>query len=159
MSRQLFELVQFEQNIRKHVKDNLKTLKKRAKKSRKNKNDLTGDEARQQLTAALDLLGTYIDTAATKEAAELEARTDLKIDGDVLLENVPVRLLVLLRSPVNRIRKAAREVSRLQPDAEVSALHARAERLRDSIDRTIDRANGLEVEDQRVSQAILEYLR
>ena len=159
MSHRLFELVEFEKSVRGVIKDRLKSLRKTAKKARKGAGDASAEELRAELDGLFELVAAYVDTAAAREVGERAARTDLEVDGEVILTDVSPRLLLQVKKPLKRLRKAARELDRLDPHPEVSAIASRADRLRSAIDRAVERANGVHVEEHQVAQAVLDYLR
>ena len=159
MSQPLEAFVQFEKSIRKMVKKKAKGLRKSAKKARKKKKrKLPAEDAREQLDEVFSLLDKHVDTAFSREFGEASVRVDLVLDGDVLLEQVPPRLLVSLRKPVKRVRKAARELVKLHGD-EFEALAGRANRLEEALLAALDEANATAVDQRQASTALVNYLR
>jgi uncharacterized FlaG/YvyC family protein len=159
MTQPLEAFVQFEKSIRKMVEKKAKGVRKSAKKARKNKKrELPTEEAREQIDEIFSLLEKHVDTAVSREFGEATTRVDLVLDDDVLLEQVPPRLLVALRKPVKRIRKASRALVKLHGD-EFQELASRASRLQEAIDAALERANATPVDERQASKALVDYLR
>jgi hypothetical protein len=159
MAQPLEAFVQFEKSVRKMAKKKLKRLRKRAKKARKKKRlKLSEADAREQLRDAFSLFDKHINTAVSREFGESDVRVDLVVEGELLLEQVPPRVLVTLRKQAKYVRKAAKELVKLHGD-EFKPLASRASRLEEAITETLREANERPVEERPVSDAVVSYLR
>ncbi|MFP4599702.1 MAG: hypothetical protein ACLFVJ_15700 [Persicimonas sp.] len=160
MTQRLEDLVQFEKSIGKTVKKQLKGLRKSAKKARKKSDrELTKEEARGKLDEVMPLLARHADTAAARASGDADTRVDLVVDGEILVEDVPVQALVVVRKQVKRLRKLGDELALLHGEDDFVKMGDRARRLQAALDAAIREANATQVAEREISPAIIEYLR
>lgn len=160
MTQSLDDFIHFEKSIYKTTKRQIKSLRKTAKKARKTseEEELSADQAREQLDEIYTLFAEHINTAAGREVAEARVLVDLVVGDRVLLEQVPPRLLVTLRRQVKRFRKAADQLVVLHGE-EFRGLAERALLLQEAIERAVAKANQAPVDQVEVAQAVVGYLR
>ena len=159
MNQPLEALVQFEKSVYKLAKKRLKSLKKGAKKARKKDDrELSIDEARSELHETLDLLSQHADTSARRELAEANARADVVVDGQVLLEDVPARVLATVGKQLRRLEKTTQELMRLHPDADFERLSARASTLSLAVQTALQEANQTTAPERKIGEALVGYL-
>lgn len=173
MTQTLEDAVQFSKSVGKLVKKELKSLYKDAKEERKyherSKKEaeeteeeetmgLSVDDAKRRLEEVLPLFARHVDTAATRDFAEAEMRTSVAVEGETLLEDVPVRLLLPLRKKLKRLYKAADVLADTYEDPEFVELLTRAGKLREAVEQALKSANETEVEAREVSATLLGYL-
>ncbi|QDG50519.1 hypothetical protein FIV42_07165 [Persicimonas caeni] len=160
MSQPLEALVYFQKSVYKLAKKQLKSLGKDAKKARKKEDcELADAEARAQLDETLDLVARQLDVAASREAAEATARASVVVDGEVLLEDVPPRVLVTLRKQLGRLSKTAGELAKLHADSDYESLATRAQTLEQAVVGALQEANQTPAPERHVSQKVLAYLK
>lgn len=159
MNQPLEALVQFEKSVYKLAKTKLKTLKKDAKKARKKDDrELSLDDARSELRETLDLLAQHADTSASRELAEANARADIVVDGQVLVEDVPARVLATVGKQLRRLEKTTHELMRLHPDADFERLSARASSLNLAVQTALQEANQTTADERKIGEALIGYL-
>lgn len=153
MSKRLTRILEQEKSAYKNAKRQLKSLKKRAKKS-----EVTADEALDELKSARTTLAEAIDLVATREFGDSTTRADIVVDGDPVLQDVPVRFLVVLEKHIKRLRKAVWEVPDLSQHPELDAIAARADKLYHAVRMARQEANLKHIDEVEVADSILDYV-
>lgn len=159
MTQPLEALVHFEKSVYKLTKKQLKSLGKDAKKARKKDDrELADAEARERLDETLELLTQFFDTAASREAAEAEARADVVVDGQALIEGAPARVLVAVAKQLRRLSKATQELAALHPDANYDTFAERTATLEAAVQTALDEANQTPAPERKIGEALVGYL-
>ena len=153
MSKQLARVLEREKSAYKSAKHDLKGLKKRAKKDH-----LAPDEVYDELSSLQDQLGEAIDLLATREWGDSRTRTDVTVDGETILEQVPVRFLVVLEKHLKRMRKVLWKTDNVADDERVDRFSDRLEKLFLSVRTARQEANLSRVEEVNVSDRVFNYL-
>jgi hypothetical protein len=159
MTQPLEALVHFEKSVYKLTKKQFKSLAKDAKKARKKEDrELADSEARERLGETLELLTQFFDTAASREAAEADARADVVVDGEVLIERAPARVLVAVAKQLRRLSKTTQELAALHPDADYDQLAERTATLEAAVQTALAEANQTLAPERKIGEALVEYV-
>lgn len=153
MSHPLNRVLELEKSAYKDAKYSLKSLKKEVKKEH-----LEPDEVYEELDGLRDELGEAIDLVATKEWGDARTRTDVVVDGETVLEEVPVRFLVVLEKHLKRIRKVLNETDDVRDDERVDRFSDRVEKLYMSVRTARQEANLTRVDEVDISEQVFDYL-
>lgn len=153
MSTRLNRVLHQEKSAYKSAKKRLKSLKKAAKKS-----DLSSDDVFEEFLGLRERLSEAINLAATKEWGDASNRADVIIDGDAIIEDVPVRFLVILEKHLKRMNKVLWKMPDLAQNPKLDEMSARIERLRNEVRAARQEANLKRVEERNVARPVLDYI-
>ena len=153
MSHPLNRVLELEKSAYKDAKYSLKSLKKEVKKEH-----LEPDEVYEELDGLRDELGEAIDLLATKEWGDARTRTDVVVDGETVLEELPVRFLVVLEKHLKRIRKVLNKTDDVRDNEKVDRFSDRVEKLYMSVRTARQEANLTRVDEVDISEQVFDYL-
>lgn len=153
MSTRLNRVLHREKSAYKSLKKRLKSLTKSAKKS-----GMSSDELYDELAGMQDKIAEAIDLAATKEFGDATQRTDVIVDGQTILEQVPVRFLVILEKHLERMQKTLWKTPDLSEHPELDELSVRLEKLRNEVRAARQEANLERIEEVNLAEPVLDYL-
>lgn len=153
MSQQLARILEREKSAYKSAKYDLKSLRKRAKKEH-----LAPDQVYTELRELKSEIAEAIDLLATREWGDARTRTDVTVDGETILEQVPVRFLVVLEKHLKRIRKVLWKTENLSDDPRADRFADRVEKLFLGVRTARQEANLSRVEEVKVADRIFDYL-
>ena len=153
MSKPLARVLEREKSAYKSAKYDLKSLKKRAKKEH-----LEPGAVYNELQGLRTQLGEAIDLLATREWGDARTRTDVVVDDETILEQVPVRFLVVLEKHLKRLRKVLWKTDNLADDERVDRFSDRVENLFLAVRTARQEANLTRVDEVNVSDQVFNYL-
>ncbi len=153
MSQPLNRVLEREKSAYKNAKYDLKSLKKRAKKDR-----LDPESVYDELRDLRDEIGEAIDLLATREWGDARTRGDVVVDGEAILEDVPVRFLVVLEKHLKRIRKVLSKTRDVRDNEKVDRFANRVEKLFMAVRTARQETNLTRVDEVDVSGQIFGYL-
>jgi hypothetical protein len=153
MSIRLNRVLEREKSAYNSAKYDLKGLRKETKSG-----DLSPDQVIDELKNLRGTLAEAINLLATREWGDAEARTDLVVDGQTLIEDVPVRFLVVLEKHVKRMREVMWKTTDRDTPDEIEAVGDRIEELFLAVRHARQEANLQHVEDKEVADPILDYI-
>lgn len=153
MSKQLARVLEREKSAYKSAKYDLKSLTKRAKKEHLDPEAVYGE-----LQELRDELGEAIDLLATREFGDANTRTDVVVDDETVLEQVPVRFLVVLEKHLKRLRKVIWKTENVADNEKVDRFSDRVEKLFLAVRTARQEANLTRVEEATVSEQVFDYL-
>lgn len=153
MSTRLNRVLEREKSAYNSAKYDLKDLRKETKSG-----DLSPEEVVNELNQLRGTLAEAINLLATREWGDAEARTDLVVDGHTLIENVPVRFLVVLEKHVKRMREVMWKTTDRDTPDDIEAVADRIEELFLAVRHARQEANLQHVEEQEVANPILDYI-
>lgn len=152
MPQPLNRILEREKSAYRSVKSDLKSLRKRAD------HELDAEEVYREFRELQGEIGEAIDWLATREFGDADTRTDVVVDGETVLEQVPVRFLVVLEKHLKRMRKVVWEVDDLADDEQIDRFSNRLEKLFLEVRTARQEANLTRVEERNVSDQIFNYL-
>lgn len=152
MPEPLNRIFEREKGAYKSAKSDLKSLRDRAD------HELEAEEVYSEFEKLRDDVGEAIDLLATREFGDAETRTDVVVDGETVLEEVPVRFLVVLEKHLKRMREVVWEVDDPADDDRFDRFSNRLEKLFLEVRTARQEANLSRVEERPVSDRIFDYL-
>lgn len=153
MSTRLNRVLEREKSAYNSAKYDLKGLKKEAKNDQ-----LSPEQVIDELRELRGTLADAINLLAAREWGDAEARIDLVVDGETLVENVPVRFLVVLEKHVKRMREVMWKTTDRDTPDEIEDIADRIEELFLAVRHARQEANLQHVEDREVADPILDYI-
>lgn len=154
----LEHIVERGQELRKSLGKRMKSLRKKAAQSARGLSKLNLDQTRAQLGEFRRQLGEVIDLEATRAKNDACQRVDISVDGDILLEEISIPVLLVLRREVKYHQKLYRQLGEACDDTAIDETARRLEALRDGIEEAFVEANHQSVEPVEISAAIDKYL-
>jgi hypothetical protein len=152
MPQPLNRVLEREKSAYKSLKSDLKSLRKRAD------DELDTDEVYGEFRELRSEIAEAIDLLATRELGDAETSTDVVVEGETILEQVPVRFLVVLEKHLKRMRKVVWEIDEGTDDERIDRFSDRLEKLFLEVRTARQEANLTRVEERNVSDRIFDYL-
>jgi len=152
MPQPLNRVLEREKSAYKSLKSDLKSLRKCAD------DELDTDEVYGEFRELRSEIAEAIDLLATRELGDAETSTDVVVEGETILERVPVRFLVVLEKHLKRMRKVVWEIDDGTDDERIDRFSNRLEKLFLEVRTARQEANLTRVEERNVSDRIFDYL-
>ncbi len=153
----LHEVVHRGKVLRKSLGKRMKRLRKEVKRTAKKGEEIDGALS-EELESFRRQFREVLDLEATRAEADATTRVDVIVDGQVILAQVTVAVLLSLREEVRYQQKLYRRLSESSPTPTITGRAARIEALRSAVEIALTEANQRPAEEVSISGPVDAYL-
>ena len=154
----LHQIYNRSKRLRKKLGTRMKSLAKKAKRVSRGKAELSDQEIREQLSEFREKTREAINLESTRALEDDRQRVNLVVDGEILIEDASVPLLLALQQEIKYQQRMYRRVVDATDDDAIDDVYRRLEALRDGLEAAIAEANNQPVELSTVGDTVDEYL-